>query len=178
MELLEIRQLTLHDESAFLTGLKEWEGEDTAWFTFTWKEGMPFSEHIARLENDAMGIGLEEGRVPHTMLYGFLDGQIVGRCSIRHELNERLLTRGGNIGYAVAPRFRKRGFGSQLFKAGLSYINQLGREKVLLTCAPSNAASAAMIEGNGGVLENEVFVEEDGEILRRYWIDLKSSADY
>ena len=178
MELLEIRQLTLHDESAFLAGLKEWEGEDTSWHTFTWKEGMPFGEHVVRLENDALGIGAEAGLVPHTMLYGFLDGQIVGRCSIRHELNERLLTNGGNIGYAVAPRFRKRGFGSQLFKTGLSYISELGRKKVLITCAPSNTASVAMIEGNGGVMENEVFVEEDGEILRRYWIDLESSSDH
>ncbi len=173
MEILEIRQLDPGDESAFLAGFEEWKGEDPAWFTFSWKEGIPFVDHVEALRRDAAGIGLEGGRVPHTMLYGFLNGDIVGRCSIRHALNDKLLRRGGNIGYAVAPRYRKRGFGSQLFKAGLRYLRELGPEKALVTCVPSNIASARMIEKEGGILENEVFVEEEGELLRRYWIDLQ-----
>ena len=172
MEILEIRQLDVGDESAFLAGFEEWKGEDPAWFTFSWKEGVPFVEHLAVLKKDVAGIGLEEGRVPHTMLYGFLNGAIVGRCSIRHALNERLLQRGGNIGYAVAPRYRKRGFGSQLFNAGLSYLRELGTEKALVTCIPSNIASAKMIENAGGILEDELFIEEEGGLLRRYWIEL------
>lgn len=40
MDTLEIRQLTLDDESAFLAGLEEWEGDDLTWHSFAWKEGM------------------------------------------------------------------------------------------------------------------------------------------
>ncbi len=63
---------------------------------------MYFKEMISLLKNEAKGVGLVPGRVRHTLLYGFLNNEIVGRVSIRHELNENLRKRGGHIGYAVA----------------------------------------------------------------------------
>ncbi|WP_228539506.1 GNAT family N-acetyltransferase [Nocardia sp. XZ_19_385] len=36
-------------------------------------------------------------------------GRIVGRSSIRHQLDDNLLREGGHIGYCVLPRFRRRG---------------------------------------------------------------------
>ena len=43
-------------------------------------------------------------------------------------------------------------------------------DRVLLGCDKNNAASAKVIEKNGGVLENEVPFE--GKTVRRYWIAL------
>lgn len=40
-----------------------------------------------------------------------------------------------------------------------------------MICDKSNLASAKTITKNGGILENE-FVDDDGEINQRYWIDL------
>jgi predicted acetyltransferase len=40
-----------------------------------------------------------------------------------------------------------------------------------MVCDKSNVASAKTIIKNGGILENE-FVDDDGEINQRYWIDL------
>ena len=40
IETLDIRKLTLNDKVAFLAGLKEWEGEDSAWHSFAWQEGI------------------------------------------------------------------------------------------------------------------------------------------
>ena len=40
-----------------------------------------------------------------------------------------------------------------------------------MVCDKSNLASAKTITNNGGILENE-FVDDDGEINQRYWIDL------
>ena len=42
---------------------------------------------------------------------------------------------------------------------------------VLMTCDKDNIGSAKSIVKNGGVLENE-FVNADGQIEQRYWIDL------
>ena len=176
MVTLEIRQLTLDDEVAFLAGLKEWEGEDATWHSFAWQEGMSHSDHIRILEEEFKGVNMRAGRVPHTMLYGFLDGIAIGRCSVRHSLNENLRIRGGHIGYAVAPRFRRRGFGSDLFRAGLAHLKGLGVGSAMMTCAVSNLASRKMIEGAGGVLEHEYFDEMEGVALRRYWIDLEEEV--
>ncbi len=176
MVTLEIRQLTLDDEVAFLAGLKEWEGEDATWHSFAWQEGTSHSDHIRILEEEFKGVNMREGRVPHTMLYGFLNGVTIGRCSVRHSLNDNLRIRGGHIGYAVAPRFRRRGFGSDLFRAGLAHLKGLGVGSAMMTCAFSNLASRKMIEGAGGVLEREYFDEMEGVELRRYWIDLRGGV--
>lgn len=61
------------------------------------------------LRKEVAGIDLLPGRVSHTMLYGFLNGKIIGRVSVRHQLNEHLRKRGGHIGYAVAKNFRRKG---------------------------------------------------------------------
>ncbi len=169
---LEVRQLEPGDGAAFLKGLQAWEGEDPDWHTFVWEEGMSHDEHLGILEKQFAGIDLEEGKVPHTMLYGFSEGQIVGRCSVRHTLNDFLKKRGGHIGYAVAPGFRRRGFGQQLFKAGRQHIRDLGVRRVFMTCAKGNETSAAMIEKAGGDLQDEVWDDVEKTVLRRYWLSL------
>jgi len=113
------------------------------------------------------------GYVSATFLVAEIDGQIVGRVSIRHALNEYLERRGGHIGYGVRPDFRGRGYASAILLRALGFIGTLGIEKVLVTCDDANAASARVIEKCGGTLEN-IIEQDDGEKLRRYWIDIKS----
>ena len=45
-------------------------------------------------------------------------------------------------------------------------------EIVLMVCDKDNIASAKTIIKNGGVLENE-FIDENGRVEQRYWIDIK-----
>ena len=167
-----LRKLTSADEAAFMEGAKLWDGESLTWYTSKWKPGMGYAEMLEALEREACGEGLAEGRVPATMLYGFLGEIVIGRLHIRHRLNEHLLRRGGHIGYAVAPIFRGRKFATQMLKQGLEYCRSLGIDKVLITCADKNEPSWKTIENSGGVLENKIFDDEDQEIIRRYWIAL------
>ncbi len=175
---LEIRQLTLDDEDAFLAGVIEWGGEDPAWHSFAWKEGMSHADHIRILENEYEGENMREGWVPHTMLYGFLDGITIGRCSVRHCLNENLRIRGGHVGYAVAPRFRQCGYGTSLFLAGLEHLKGLGVTAAMMTCGVSNLPSRRMIEGAGGMFDREFFDAGDDERIRIYWIDLYKDSGF
>ena len=46
-------------------------------------------------------------------------------------------------------------------------------DRVLVTCDDGNAASAAVIEHAGGVLEDIRPGPDDGEATRRYWIALR-----
>ena len=43
-------------------------------------------------------------------------------------------------------------------------------QRVLITCDDDNVASACTIEANGGMFERKASL--DGEVLRRYWIEL------
>ncbi|MEY3855926.1 MAG: hypothetical protein RJA45_396, partial [Actinomycetota bacterium] len=45
----------------------------------------------------------------------------------------------------------------------------IGIHRVLITCNDDNIGSMKVIEKHGGVLENKV--DENGRLLRRYWID-------
>ena len=40
-----------------------------------------------------------------------------------------------------------------------------------MDCDKINIASAKSIQNNGGILENEIFIND--EMVQRYWIDLK-----
>jgi predicted acetyltransferase len=170
---LIVRELTLADEAAFLRGFKEWEGEDLSWYTFEFSFNDNFSDHLERLKKNKEGIELDPRFVASTMLYGFSDGEIIGRVSIRHELNEYLSTVGGHIGYSVAPRFRRNGYATILLDKGLEYCRDvLKLTSVLITCDEDNIGSIRTIEKNGGVFESR-YVSNDGTILkRRYWIKL------
>jgi predicted acetyltransferase len=104
-----------------------------------------------------------------TILSKMLIGQIVGRVSIRHELNAFLTERGGHIGYGVRPEFRGRGYATAILLEALGIIHNLGVQRVLVTCDDANIASSRVIEKCGGVLENIIEID-GGEPLRRYWI--------
>ncbi len=166
----EVRELNINDEAAFLRGFKYWEGEDLSWYTFEFEFNDSFEKHLLRLEKNKLGIDLASNRVPSTMLYGFYEGEIIGRVSIRHELNEYLSTIGGHIGYSVAPKFRRKGLATKMLSEGLEYCkSHLKLKEVLVTCDDDNVASIKTIEKNGGIFENR-YVSNDGkEIKRRYW---------
>lgn len=172
MSKLILRALAPEDEAAFYEGMKEWEGEKPEWYTFAWKPGMAFAEMLAVLARETAGIDLAPDRVPHSMLYGFVDGKIIGRVSIRHRLNAHLERRGGNLGYAVAPRFRRQGYAVEMTRQAIGYCRGLGLGRVLVTCADHNVASWKVIESFGGKLESQVFDDEAKEMIRRYWIGI------
>ena len=75
------------------------------------------------------------------MLLGVVNGEYVGRVSLRHRLNAGLEAWGGHIGYEVRPSVRGRGYGHALLAGMLPHARTLGLERVLLHCDDSNAAS-------------------------------------
>ncbi len=169
---LVLRNLEFSDEAAFFEGMKHWQVKDLSWYTFIWKPGMSFAEMLKILENERQGINLAQGRVPHSMLYGFVDGVIVGRVSLRHSLNENLRKRGGNMGYAVAEPFRRNGYATEMVRLAIEYCRGLGMSKILVTCADENIPSWKIIEKFNGQLQDRVWDDEDQEMIRRYWISL------
>lgn len=94
---------------------------------------------------------------------------LVGAVNIRHCLNQNLLLNGGHIGDGVRPSERRKGIATQMIKLALEECKKLGIHKVLMVCDKKNIGSAKSIINNGGILENEIVVDEI--IEQRYWIE-------
>jgi predicted acetyltransferase len=142
-------------------------------FLFDLQPGTDWALYLARLEQGRLGIELPVDRVTATFLLAEAEGQVVGRLSIRHELNDYLAQFGGHIGYAVRPGFRRRGYATAILRQSLVIASGLGLERVLVTCDADNLGSAKVIESCGGALENVVL--GDGSVPKsRYWVEVAS----
>jgi predicted acetyltransferase len=127
-----------------------------------------FEGYIQSVLNDKHGWG-----VPISTLW-YIDGlTYLGTVNIRHRLTPELTRYGGNIGYHVAPRYRRQGHATAMLGATIAYCRDtLGLVHLLVTCAESNTASRRVIEANGAVLEDVL----EGEC--RYWIGPPEAHDH
>ena len=168
-----LRKLDHSDKATFRAAVREFSASNKEMpFAFDYNEAGNFDEYVKKLEDWTQGKNLSEGHVPHSYLVGAVDDRIIGRISIRHELNPFLERIGGHIGYAIVPSARKRGYATELLRQGLLYCRTLGLEKVLITCDLGNTGSRRVIEKNGGIFEG-ITNEPDLKIQkRRFWIPL------
>lgn len=95
----------------------------------------------------------------------------MGAVNIRHYLNDKLFETGGHIGDGIRPSERRKGYATAMIGLALEECRKLGIDRVLICCDKDNIGSAKSIQRNGGVLENEV--EENGNSVQRYWIELQ-----
>lgn len=109
---------------------------------------------------------VEPGTVPASFYVGVDEaGDVVGRVSVRWELNEALRHMHGHVGYAVRPAFRRRGHGVRLLRGALTLLAGRGVTSALVTCDETNTGSAAVIRACGGVLRDRVEHGLDGAPL-------------
>ncbi|MBE5902044.1 MAG: GNAT family N-acetyltransferase [Lachnospiraceae bacterium] len=121
------------------------------------------------------GVELPMGYVRQTTFWLIDDGRFIGEIGVRHSLTPFLLRYGGNIGYVVRYSESGKGYCTKMLAMALAYCrDELKLDKVLITCDDDNYASAAVIEKNGGVMENKVINHLDrGTVTtRRYYISL------
>lgn len=163
-----LRPLDVSDEEQAMQAHEEL-AEDDFEFLFV-RQGEAWPVYLERVERERLGVDLPEGWVPSTFLVAEVEGQVVGRVSIRHQLNAYLAELGGHIGYGVRPGFRRRGYATDILRQSLAFAASVGLDRVLVTCDVDNVGSARAIESCGGFRENVVPVE--GSVPRcRYWVE-------
>ena len=154
--------------SSYLDAVAEYRKKGIVDYGFS---DLPADELFAKFERYHKNERLPANRVPATYLWLVDSKKFIGEISIRHQLNEALLLRGGHIGYGIRCSCWNQGMGTMMLGMALEYIRQhLELEKVLITCDDCNTSSARVIEKNGGLLQDRIL---NGSILtRRYWITL------
>ncbi|MFD2044175.1 GNAT family N-acetyltransferase [Ornithinibacillus salinisoli] len=96
--------------------------------------------------------------------------RIVAMVDIRHSLNEHLFNEGGHIGYSVRAVERRKGYATRILAEALKKCKDIGISRVLVTCDEENIGSAKTILNNGGI-EDRSFVDSEGSVTRRFWIE-------
>jgi predicted acetyltransferase len=137
----------------FATGLREFD---------TWQD------YLSRI--DKYQYGPEALWVPATFLIAEVNGVIVGRASIRFELDPPLAREGGHIGYGVIPSERRKGYATEILNQSLDIVFRAGIQRVLVTCTVDNDGSMKVIQRCGGILES-VVKSIDGQLVRRFWVE-------
>jgi predicted acetyltransferase len=130
-----------------------------------------FAAWVGRLRRESdTTVPSAAGRV-HCTYWWIVEGDtVLGAIALRHELNDFLLRAGGHIGYGIRPSARGRGLATWALGQVLAAAGTHGLDRVLITCADDNVASARVVEHHGGVLE-DVRDTELGR-TRRYWVAL------
>jgi predicted acetyltransferase len=130
-----------------------------------------FAAWVGRLRRESdTTVPSAAGRV-HCTYWWIVEGDtVLGAIALRHELNDFLLRAGGHIGYGIRPSARGRGLATWALGQVLAAAGTHGLDRVLITCADDNVASARVVEHHGGVLEDV----RDTELsrTRRYWVSL------
>ncbi|MBK8323658.1 MAG: GNAT family N-acetyltransferase [Betaproteobacteria bacterium] len=134
-----------------------------------------FEAFLAQLAGCAQGIDIPAGFVPHSTFWLVAGNEVVGVANLRHRLTDSLRIEGGHIGYGVRPSARGRGHGTRILALTLQEAAKLGIAQALVTCAKANLASSAVIRANGGVLQDEAFLESRGEVVQRWWVPTGAS---
>ena len=166
---LRLRPVRVDDEAVVAAAQQAMAADDFE-FALGWEPDRPFATYVESLRQWQRGLDLPEDRVPATFLLAEVDHVVVGRTSVRHELNDWLAREGGHIGYGVLAGHRRRGYATEILRQSVVVARSVGVDRVLVTCADDNVGSAAVIETVGGVRDAEQPLAGDTP-MRRYWID-------
>ena len=94
---------------------------------------------------------------------------------VRHELKGKLFEIGGNVGYAIRPSERKKGYATTLLDLLLNEFDKLGIENALVTCRENNIASKRTMNKFIGKSDTLVPSMHEGIMEYRYWIYVKDN---
>lgn len=172
---LYLKNPSLDDKEEWLNYVKEYKEDNKDATPGGFLDNMKYEDWLNRINNESNSI-LEDGRVPASFYFLMDDERIIGSVSIRHNLNNEFLKKyGGHIGYNIRPSERGKGFGTKMLYMALFKCDELGLDDVMVTCKKDNLASCKVIENNGGVLFDEVFIPEEDAIFKIYWINVFES---
>lgn len=167
--MLKLRPLLIKDEHSFREAVQEFSLEDPPWgFAFQYDPTEAFPVYVDRVNSWRQGV---EGFVPNSYLVAVDGEKIVGRVSIRYELNDFLKKYGGHVGYGVIPGERRKGYATEILRQSVEICSGLGLAKIMISCDFDNEASRRVIEKNRGKFDRMTELKDLDKQKHIYWID-------
>ena len=154
--MLKLVQLSVEDKEEVYDMLQRIKANENEFTNGAY--GLSYSDYkkwLIQQDNWAKGIDLPDGYVPQLIYWLYDENTPVGIGKIRMALNDRSRKIGGNIGYAVDPLHRGKGYATVLLSLLLKKAQELEVKEILLTVEKYNPSSRRVIEKNGGVLVEE-----------------------
>ena len=124
-----------------------------------------YKRWLNKCNNISKGKGLDNGKVPQTVYWLYIDDKPVGMGKLRHKLTNELMFIGGHGGYVIRPSCRGKGYGTLLLKLMMLKAKELGISKIYLTIQNENIPSIKVALSNGGV------IVEKNDVMHKIWID-------
>lgn len=157
---IELRKLTAHDGDDVYDLLQSLPSEENGFMNgMAGKSREEYRAWLCRSAMNAEKTEIEDGwRVPQTVYWLYVDGRPVGMAKLRLFLTDALRHSGGNIGYAIVPDARGKGYATELLRLVLKEAATKGIDRALITVNNSNPASIRVALKCGGVIES---VSED-----------------
>jgi predicted acetyltransferase len=174
---LQLLKPTAQLKEEYLSFYNEWKesGETMVPWVIT-KDPTDFEAMLQFLRNNESGEDIPEGWVKDSTYWLVNeDKRVLGAVNIRHALTKPLLERGGHVGYGIRPSERQKGYATKLLSLSLEVVKTLGIQKALVTCDATNIGSLKTILNNGGVPDKD-YIEEDGNVVKRFWIELQGDG--
>lgn len=173
--MLKLRPLRIEDEDSFRRAVDEFSCETPPWeFAFKFDPREEFAAYLEKVNSWPHGV---VGFVPHSYLVAIVDGRVVGRVSIRHELNSFLSQYGGHVGYGVIPSERRKGYATEILRQALGICRNMGLDRVMISCDTDNEGSIRVIEKNGGRFDRVTDLAELEVQKRIYWIETDKESN-
>jgi hypothetical protein len=151
---LHLRRPRVEDAEQALAAHREFLDCPYIDFLIDFNEGESFADWVRRMNGMSGGINVPRDWVRGEFLFIEVDGTVVGRLSIRYELNGYLREFEGHIGYAVLSRYRRRATPrSQCATVWHGYTRQESRWpslRVTRTTTPRSGSSRPKAESSSG----------------------------
>ena len=156
---VNLRQLNINDRKDVYEMLQRISNNENEFKnTANGLKPLEFKEWLIQQDAWSKGNQLPDGYVAQTIFWLYDCEQVVGIGKIRHSLNDNSRQIGGNIGYAIDPLYRGRGYATQLLILLVKKARDMGIDEILLTVEKYNPASKKVIEKAGGRLLKETEV--------------------
>lgn len=153
---MKLKQLTVQDGREVYEMLQRIGRDENAFSNIV--NGMSYEDYkkwLIQQDEWSRDSCLQEGYVGQTT-YWLMDGPVpVGYGKIRHQLTEKLRQAGGNVGYAIDPLYRGKGYGTCLMRELVKTAGERGIKEILATVEKNNYPSKKAIEKCGGKLIDE-----------------------
>ncbi len=103
------------------------------------------------------GKNLDNGLVPDTHYFLWVDDAPVGIFKLRHYLNDRLRDNAGHAGYGVAEEYRGHGYATEGLRLLIEEARKLpiDTDELYLSVLKSNLASLKVQQKNGAKIVRE-----------------------